>query len=87
MVRRRVAFFLGGPIPDIKPDERVYIAAHRKLRGYAPLVRIERYQRGRYALVAPDEVPHASGIDTGVGLRGVYAPQSVLGADYTGASS
>lgn len=27
--------------PDIQPDDRVYIVAHGKLRGYAPLVRTE----------------------------------------------
>lgn len=34
-------YFLSGPVPDIKPGERVYIVAHNRLRGYAPLVRIE----------------------------------------------
>lgn len=29
-------------LPDIQPGERVYIVAHGALRGYAPLVRIER---------------------------------------------
>lgn len=32
-------FWVGGPLPDIKPGERVYICAHGKLRGYAPLIR------------------------------------------------
>ena len=32
-------FYIGGPMPDIKPGERVYIVAHGRLRGYAPLVR------------------------------------------------
>ena len=32
-------FYIGGPMPDIKPSERVYIVAHGRLRGYAPLVR------------------------------------------------
>jgi hypothetical protein len=44
-------FYLGGPVPNITPGERVYVTYNRKLRGYAPLVRIERYQGGRYALV------------------------------------
>jgi hypothetical protein len=43
-------FYLGGPVPDIKPGERVYVTYKGKLRGYAPLVRIERSYRG-YALV------------------------------------
>jgi hypothetical protein len=34
------AFWLGGPRPTIKPGDRVYICAHGKLRGYAPLTRI-----------------------------------------------
>lgn len=34
------AFYLAGPRPDIRPGERVYIVAHGKLRGYAPLTRI-----------------------------------------------
>jgi len=43
-------FYLGGFPPDIKPGERVYIVCEGKLRGYAPLVRVEEYNRG-YALV------------------------------------
>lgn len=34
-------FWFGGPQPDIRPGERVYIVAHDRLRGYAPLVRTE----------------------------------------------
>lgn len=43
-------FYLGGPVPNIQPGERVYIVYKGKLRGFAPLVRIERCERG-YALV------------------------------------
>ena len=43
-------FYLGGPVPNIKPGERVYVIYDGKLRGYAPLVRVERYDRS-YALV------------------------------------
>lgn len=35
------------PVPQIKPGERVYVVAHGKLRGYAPLVKVERYCRMR----------------------------------------
>lgn len=35
-------FWLQRPLPDIKPNERVYIVAHGRLRGYAPLVRQEQ---------------------------------------------
>jgi hypothetical protein len=34
------AFYLGGTRPNIRPGDRVYIVAHGKLRGYAPLTRI-----------------------------------------------
>jgi len=34
-------FWIGQRVPYIKPAERVYIVAHGKLRGYAPLVCVE----------------------------------------------
>jgi len=37
-----------GPLPRINPGERVYIVAHGRLRGYAPLVTIEPRCRLRY---------------------------------------
>ena len=43
-------FFMGGSPPRMTPGDRVYIVCEGKLRGYAPLVRIERTGRG-YALV------------------------------------
>lgn len=43
-------FYLGGPVPDVRPGERVYIVFNGKLRGYAPLIRLERTSRG-FALV------------------------------------
>jgi hypothetical protein len=39
-------FFLGGPAPRIEPGERVYIVAHGLLRGYAPLTRVAKTDRG-----------------------------------------
>jgi len=36
-------FYLGGHAPNIQKCERVYIVYNGKLRGYAPLVRVERY--------------------------------------------
>jgi hypothetical protein len=45
------AFWLWGAPPDIKPGERVYIVAHGKLRGYAPLTRIlHGHRKGEFAL-------------------------------------
>lgn len=35
-------FYLGGGKPDIQPGERVYVVAHGRLRGYAPLTRLAR---------------------------------------------
>lgn len=32
----------GGRLPTIKPGERVYIVAHGKLRGYSPLIGVQR---------------------------------------------
>lgn len=46
-------FYLGGAVPRMKPGDRVYVVYNEKLRGYAPLVRIEPIlgEHGRYALV------------------------------------
>ena len=35
----------------IKPGERFYVVAHGKLRGWAPVVRVENDGRGAYAIV------------------------------------
>lgn len=43
-------YFLGGSPPRIAPGERVYVFFDGRLIGYAPLVRIERTDRG-FALV------------------------------------
>lgn len=34
-------FYIGGARPKIEPGERVYVVYNGKLRGYAPLVRLE----------------------------------------------
>lgn len=44
-------FYLGGNLPNIEPGERVYVVCEGKLRGYAPLVRIDCYQGRSYSLV------------------------------------
>jgi len=38
-------FNLSGHVPPVVPGDRVYVVAHGRLRGYAPLVRI---MAGRY---------------------------------------
>lgn len=43
-------FYMGGAVPNIKPGERVYVVCEGRLRGYAPLVRVERYGNS-FALV------------------------------------
>lgn len=58
-------FFGGGPMPHVLPGERVYIVAHRRLRGYAPLTRRVRTSTGwclcrrggAVACTVPFEIP------------------------------
>ena len=38
----RSHFWIKGSLPDMQPGDRVYIVAHNRLRGYAPLVKIEQ---------------------------------------------
>jgi hypothetical protein len=40
-------FWLANPLPYIRAGERVYIVAHGKLRGYAPLLTLEHRCRLR----------------------------------------
>lgn len=44
-------FYLRGNPPQMHIGNRVYVVAHDKLRGYAPLVRVELYEHRRFALV------------------------------------
>jgi hypothetical protein len=44
-------FYMGGAPPTIKLGERVYVVCEGRVRGYAPLVGVERYGPGRFALV------------------------------------
>lgn len=39
-------FYMGNGNPKIEKGERVYIVYNGKLRGYSPLVRVEKYGRG-----------------------------------------
>lgn len=43
------AFSLGGKRPPISPGDRLYIVAHGKLRGYAPVTRLSR-EGGKWAI-------------------------------------
>ncbi len=44
-------YYLGGNPPDIQPGSRVYVVYNGTLRGYSPLVRIDRIDAYRYGLV------------------------------------
>jgi len=58
-------FFMGGVPPRIEPGERVYVVAHGRLRGYAPLERVARTERGfalcrkagAVAVTIPEPIP------------------------------
>lgn len=69
-------FYLGGPVPKITPGERVYVVYGGRLRGYAPLVRIDRLvppldrsARG-YALVRHGGAEAVTIAERIVGFRG-----------------
>ena len=66
---RESFFHLGGCAPDVKPGERVYIVAQGKLRGYSPLVRLERTERG-CELVRHGDAVACTLPDRIVGFRG-----------------
>ena len=44
------AFYIGGARPNISPAERVYVVNNGRLRGYAPLVRLD-WDGSRGALI------------------------------------
>lgn len=62
-------FTLGGYPPRIAKGERVYIVHNNKLRGYAPLIRVERLDYG-YALVRGGGAVAITIDETIVGFRG-----------------
>lgn len=48
---RRYVYWTGGRNPTIQPDERVYVVAHGRLRGWAPLDYAYGDNAGRIAFV------------------------------------
>lgn len=62
-------FYLGGFPPDIHPGERVYVVFNRRLRGYAPLVGIERGTHG-YGLIRRGDAVAVTIDEPIVGFRG-----------------
>jgi hypothetical protein len=72
------AFYIGGGRPPIQPRERVYVVAHGRLRGYAPLVRVAETERG-WALVRANDavaVTIATPIPGFRGWRKVWWPRA-----------
>lgn len=63
------AFYLGGHRPPVKPGDRLYIVAHDRLRGYAPVTRlVDAWSRGAHrwgicrkggavAITVPEKIP------------------------------
>jgi hypothetical protein len=43
-------FFMGGNRPPIGPGDRLYIVAHGRLRGYAPVTALKKTDDGRWAI-------------------------------------
>jgi hypothetical protein len=64
------AFYLGGPLPDIQPGERVYVVAHGKLRGYAPLTWLAKDGPRRFALVRGGGAVACTIAEPIIGFRG-----------------
>lgn len=64
-------FYLGWNRPNIEPGERVYIVSHGRLRGYSPLVRVERdLNSGRYALVRHHDAKAVTIMEPITGFQG-----------------
>lgn len=57
----------------IKPGERFYIVAHDKVRGYAPVVRVEKYGPRAYAIVRAGKAVACTIPDKVPGFRGLRA--------------
>lgn len=66
-------FYLAGRRPNIHPGERVYVAAHGLLRGWAPLVRVEVLGGNRFALVRRGGAVACTVEETINGFRGWQA--------------
>src|SRR5579859_1110492 len=62
-------FYLGGHPPRIQPGERVYVVFNGRLRGFAPLVRIER-QVYRFSLVRHGDAQAVTIAEPIPGFRG-----------------
>jgi hypothetical protein len=64
------AYSLGGPRPPVKPGERVYIVCENRLRGYAPLVRLEGWT---------ERFPRSGDLIRGGGAVAVTIPEKIRG--------
>lgn len=63
-------FYMGGSAPrDVGRGDRCYVVAHGRLRGYAPIVRVERYSVG-WAIVRHGAAVAVTVPEPIVGFRG-----------------
>lgn len=63
-------FTVGGLKPSIEAGERVYVVCERRLRGYAPLIRLEPEGPGRWLLIRGGKAVAVTLTDSIVGFRG-----------------
>jgi hypothetical protein len=63
-------FWIGNLLPDIRPGDRVYIVAWGRLRGYAPLLRVEPFCQLR---------PSTACLVRSAGAVACTIPQGVVG--------
>lgn len=62
-------FYLGGGRPPIVAGERLYIVAHDRLRGYAPVVRVDATGRG-YGIIREGGAVALTIAESIIGFRG-----------------
>lgn len=63
-------FGVGGGKPDIEPGERVYVVFNRKVRGYAPLVALEKGGPAYWYLVRGGDAVAVTIDESIIGFRG-----------------
>jgi hypothetical protein len=63
-------FTVGGGKPPIAPGERVYIVCNGRVRGYAPLVRMDSLGMGRWALIRGGGAVAVTIAERVIGFRG-----------------
>ena len=67
---REYRFTVWGARPVIEAGERVYVVAHGRLRGYAPLVRVESYSGREHDLIRGSGAVAVTITEPIIGFRG-----------------